>query len=73
VAPGPYEAKEVEECLKGKRLSRRIIEKASQLLLERVSVREATMTFKMAKAKALCCEALLKAFAGPKKGGGSIA
>ena len=60
VAPGPYEAKEVEECLKGKRLSKQIIEQASQLLLEHISAREATMTFKMAKAKALCSEALLR-------------
>jgi len=64
VAPGPYEAREVEEYLKGKRLSSQIIEEASRLLFEGVGVAEPTMSFKVAKARALCREALIKVLEG---------
>jgi len=61
VAPRPYQAREVEEHLKGKKLTGEVIERASQLLLEHVRVREATMAFKVAKARNLCREALTQA------------
>ena len=61
VAPRPYEAKAVEEFLRGKKLNSEVIENASRLLFERVDVSEATVAFKVAKARAMCREALIKA------------
>jgi xanthine dehydrogenase YagS FAD-binding subunit len=61
VAAQPYRAKNVEEYLNERRLSKEIIQKASQLLFQGIDVSEATMRFKVAKARVLCREALMKA------------
>ncbi len=60
VAPQPYQAKNVEEYARGKRLSEEVIEKASQLLFENIGASSDTTMFKVTKARALCREAFVK-------------
>jgi len=60
VAPQPYQAKNVEEYVRGKRLKKEVIEKASQLLFGNIVLSDQTTMFKVRKARALCREALIK-------------
>jgi len=60
VAPQPYEAKDVEEYVRGKRLNVEVSEKAAQLLFGKISLSDEAMMFKVSKARALCREALIK-------------
>jgi len=61
VAAQPYECDTVQQYLRGRRLTEELIAKVSGSLFEHIVVSEPPLTFKVARVRVLCREALLKA------------